>query len=253
MMTKWIGIKTRIKSIEEMDYDMDNLILNVRRFYNMTIERSNSETSIIDLFEARTYFETCVTIIKSLIDPGDNELIDMVNTSTAFIKDIDIYFDNLLAILDVQQKDIQNEIKQVNAKLVDAFYIKLAIKGFREKIVDYMNNLILMPFMNSLNNYKKYESIIKTGRIKIGEDEYEITKKKIFEYILFTEIFKSAKLKGSPVRQKVSASSGLSSSFHETNIIKPGKSKPMETISQADNPPELQEEFPSIIDFEDNF
>lgn len=253
MMTEMIRCKNKIDRIKNINLEIDLLVQNSRRFYNLCLEKSNSDKNILSLFEARTYFESCLTIIKSMIEPNENELISKVNLQQQdFRMAIDILFENFMSVLDVETKELKKYIDDSKVNISNEFIVKVCVKSFREKIMDYMENLVLFPLTNTLRIYDELE---RKGKIKEttysegeGKDikEINLTKRKYFEYILFTEVFKSAKIKGSQTRQKITASQGSLSNFHETNIIKPGRNKQEVFSIPRDSPPEPMAEFEDI-------
>jgi len=211
-------------------------------FRNLCTQRNDYKKEIMNLFEAKSYFESCLTIIKNFIEPGDNKKIKQINEEHGTHDVLEKYFENLLAIIDSDQSSL--ELNMGNLKLLNTFSIKMGAKRFREKLKSYQEDLIRSPINDSLEVFNRLKYNFKEGT----------NEKEVFEYILFCKVFVSAKIKGYPERQKVSKSSGsLGSTFNETNIIKQPKTRlkqgqEVETVNPR--PPEIEEEFPDIFESE---
>ena len=141
-----------------------------------------------------------------------------------------------MSVLDLEQTKLEDDVKE-SKKIINAFIIQVGIKNFREKLKDYMENLVVSPLFNAFLTYKNLKNLKSEN------------KKEIFEYILFREVFISAKIKGSETRQKLKASArSMGSSFHETNVIKQGRSKSGLTESTQDITPKEIEQFPDLFE-----
>ena len=207
-------IKIEIEKVN-ININLMNILSLCNGIYNLCIYRREEISKTINkLLRAKTNFEVALTLIKGIIEPNENKLIDEINLEYSSHNVLDEYFNNFLSILDVEQKNIQDSIK-VNRIMggVDDNKI-LIINSFREKIIDYTDTLLVIPLLKSLITFNKYSSVAKGNHDPLN----------VFEYILFRELFISAKIKGSSTRQKVSLSTAsIGSTFHETNITKVGR------------------------------
>ena len=221
-------IENELSDLEDVYLDISRIAKLSNSFYNLCIEKNNQERSILNLFQARTHFESCLTILKSLIEPNKNDYIQIINAQFSVHDALEKYFENFLAILDTEQKNLQSNVNQSKI-LTPQFMVQISIKLFREKLVDYMENIIITPFYNSVVLYKNLKE----------------KNKESFEYVLFREVFISSKIKGSAMRQKITvATQSFGAQFHETNITKYGKRQPREgeiEIQDVDIPPDIDE------------
>jgi len=196
----------------EMITDISKLSVLANQFYNLCTERNNTNKSIINLFTARTCFESCITMLKIIIEPENNSKIKKLDVESNLYHKLETYFENFMSILDLEQKDLEKNVKELKS-IIDPFAVIVGIKTYREKLVDYMNNLIILPLYNACNVYNNLTLGIK--------DQTTIHKEELFTYLLFREVMISAKIKGSEKRQKIKISSGeFGSRISETNIIK---------------------------------
>lgn len=240
MTNQWIQIHNDIEYLEDLGVELLELFRFSEIFNNLCIGRKDLKKEILNLFEARSYFESCLILLKSFIEPNDNPYIKEVNAEHMTHDVLEKYFENLLSILDADQIKMKDNFG--DSKLLNPFSIKMSVKMFREKIIGYQNDLILFPIYNSIEIFKKKEKSLKK----------DVNKREVFEYILFSQVFISAKIKGSPERQKTSkVTSAFGSSFHETNIIKQGKSRNndnQEITTVNPSPPDMDDEFPEIFE-----
>lgn len=221
-------------------WNLDSLIDSINKFRNCLLPASEHLEEVFDLFRARTYFESCLSIIKSIINPEKNTLIENLKTnheSFQFYNASQIlekFFDNFMSILDKEFEDFY-QLDNQGYKKVDP-YVPVQVRSVREKLKDYMNSLILFPLQKSFQVY----STLQTEKTK-----------EVFEYILFREVLIASSIKGSEMRQKLIMSGGGGASFHETNIIKSPRSRSKSEPIQQNLPMELIP--PGIEEFTDIF
>lgn len=246
-------IQIRARQFPELEINLFNLVTYSGKFYNCCIFTGRGK-DIFKLYEARRWFESCLTIMKDLIEPSNNELIE-VHAENHFIS-IEEYFDNLLSITDSELTELKINNKTIRKNFVPGEVIDIHLKYIKEKLMDYMENLVIMPLLKSLTEYRDYSTKIKElPKIKVQRDgkdiERTVTKKQIFEYLLFRNMFISSRLRGSPMRQRISVSSGLGISINEKNIYKTGgrKKAPATTGQTLETPPSVKE-FDDIFDID---
>lgn len=216
MRTDFVYAKSKLEEIDEIYLDVSKIVHVANKFFNLCVEIQDQNKAILNLFEAKTYFEVCITVLKSIIEQ-DNLRIEKVNEKHSSLDVLEKYIENFMAILDARQEKLYSSVKQSrdSGGIVTTFTVNISVKSFRETLVDFMNDLVILPLINATKKY----------RIVSFELE-ESKRKEAFEYLLFREIVISAKIKGSTTRQKLTlASDSFGSHFHETNITKVGKSR----------------------------
>ena len=72
-------LENEMIELEGIFIDLSRLRRLVNQFYNLCMERTNENKSILNLFTARANFESCITIIKGMIEPSDSKLIILKN------------------------------------------------------------------------------------------------------------------------------------------------------------------------------
>jgi hypothetical protein len=235
-------IETEMEHLQEINLELSKFVFHVKKFSNSCILKNDIKRNIYKLAEAKSHLLSCLTIIKNKIESENNDLINDYKTSNQINqKDIDDYFDNFLSIIDTNQKQLIKDIQNSEDNIISGLTVQSSIKNFMEELKDGMENVVLYPITSSIRIYTSNNF----------EDKWkEISKRKLFKFILFRCVLISAKIKGSEKRQKASLSStAIGSTFHETNIIKPGKNQ----VRQREQ--EINEEFhdKEIDDFEDIF
>jgi len=213
MRTDWIQIQNNLGDLDYLNLDLDRLYRLAHQFHNLVLPKRNFETEVFHLLEAKSNFETSLTILKGLIEPKDNPLINEINQKNYSSDILEVYFENFMSIIDSDLKLLQDSLTR--RKGVFEEFNPMIVKKIREQLTENMDNLILYPLMKS---YKIFMHLDKNSIKNLPED---ITPKEVYEYLLFREVFISAKIKGSSMRQKVSvASQSMGATFHETNITK---------------------------------
>ncbi|MEM3075071.1 MAG: hypothetical protein QW727_03980 [Candidatus Pacearchaeota archaeon] len=233
MRTEIEYIKNNSENLEKISGEIYYISILLNKILNCCISKKNEEKNIFSLLEAKTYFESCLTSLKLIIEPNNNSMINKINQEYYSYDAIEKYCGLFLTILDSEQKELER-FAQETRRLVNPIMVSIAIKSFREKLIDYTINLIIMPLYNSI---KTYQILSYT----MSEKE----KRENFEYILFRHVFISSKLKGSQDRQKAKiASQSMGASFKETNITKIGRGKSNEDIpvESIKSPPEINSE-----------
>jgi len=209
MRRELTNLQIDLESLEELDTDLMKIAMYSKKFINLSMPRKSLMEEIFHLMEAKTCLETSITILKSMIESNENKLIEKVNTRYYSYDILEQYFDNFMSILDAEMKDLNSLISRYRNTIAKEPDLTVNIKSFREKLVNYMTNLIILPLINATIIYKKLD---KTN----CEDP-----KERFQYILFREVYISAKIKGSQMRQKVSvATQASNATFQTTNITK---------------------------------
>ncbi|MEK6882588.1 MAG: hypothetical protein AABY22_23405 [Nanoarchaeota archaeon] len=241
MREKMQWSKNKLIDMEDIAMDLTQLDFLVNKFSNLIIPKKEEQKSVLSLLEARTFFESCLTIIKGIIEPNDNPLIEKINEKYYTHDALGKYFDIFLTILDYEQKILQDYVTE-SRKLISPIIIQVAITAFREKLIDYMGNIIVSPLYNAVMEYENNLSNL---------EKEKIDKKKSFEYMLFRQVFISAKMKGSQDRQKaIMSGRNMGSTFKETNITKIGSGKDnTQDINEVQIPPSLESfKDPFILD-----
>lgn len=223
----------------KINIDFKLLSKNANNFYNKCLESTNDDLNVLKLFEITSYFESCLTNMKSLLEMQENILIEeqMKKHNFDFIKNFEANVDNLMSVLDSERTKIKDYLSR--STIINPILIKVTIKSFREKIKDYMENLIIYPLDRSVYLFSFYESkgLIETF-IKKNSD---VNKEMIFQYILFKELLYSSQIKGSDKRQKSSYSGVSSMTVHENNVIKPYKAPKSEQNEKNDYMDDFEE------------
>jgi len=242
MRIQWIKANSHLEDIKDLNLELSRIRSTVNHFYNLVIENNKLEKNILKVFEAKACFETALTMVKGLIEPETNDMIDKLNKDQMNMNydKIKDYFDNLLAILDKEGESLKTQVSVSNGKIQPSYMARVYLTSYREKLKDYMSNLIVYPFINASRYYKILDK-------KIKEDESRI---KIFEYLLFREVFISAKIKGSSIRHKSGSAIG-NATFHETNAYK--ITKPRDSTMNDKPLLEVEEEFPDLFYNEQDF
>lgn len=255
MRIKWFDI---CQDMEKFNFDTEDIVEMENfadKFYDATLLKLNSEKNLLRLFEARGCLEGCITLIHSFINPSENKLIKQANSTSDYSAHLENYFDSLLAVMDAEIQSLKKQIEDMNIHITHGFIAVLNVKMFRERLVDYMNHLITLTLWRACKEYKTV--IIKNRKnlvdekikIKTGENTELVPLKEIFEYILFRELISAAKIKGLPLRQKVSASAGMGiGSMSETNVYRSGRGK-----QQMEGPMNIDSSPPPADDFFDIF
>ena len=230
-------IKNELTNSEGIWLDLNYLVNSSNQFYNLCLKRTEEEKAILNLFEARMNLESCLTFLKEIIEVHENKLIQKINESHPILDLMDNYYENLFAILDLEEQKLRDYLTE-SKKLFNPFLITVSIKSFKERLLGYMSDLVLFPLLNAVTKYKNI--------INFTEE-----RKVVFEYILFREVYISAKIKGSQARQKLAmASHTLGARFSETNIIKSGKKSL--TPEQQDQlnfiPPKIEDQFSDMFE-----
>jgi hypothetical protein len=188
------------------------------------------DKDLAKVIEARTHLETTITILKRIIEPEENKLINTINNSYHSHDILEAYLENFLTILDEQFNKLRESMSRYEQ---DSLVAKINVKSFRERMIDYMYNLIVHPLVAASYDLKHYK----------GDLHPSITQRELFEYLLFRQFFIAAKIKGSEQRRKVAFSSSDGNvTFTETNILKKGKGKVDNPQMQIRTPPSLNEE-----------
>lgn len=234
-----------IYELEELDFyypEINKFRWAVTEFSNACILRMNNREDILDLYKAVSLFETSLTILKSIIEPSGNKLIEKLNVQYSTNDILENYFGDFLSILDSSLAALSNNIGDSLVKIDNSYLATASIQLAREKLTGAMTDLIISPLVKSLAVFRDF-MIKNRERIdcgKIGMEGGAIDLKDFFEYILLREVFISAKIKGAPSRLKSALSSGRSgASFYEKNIIKQGESKNRtEDTRKRDVPPD---------------
>ncbi|MFW9880954.1 MAG: hypothetical protein ACFFG0_48450, partial [Candidatus Thorarchaeota archaeon] len=185
--------------------------------------------NISDLIKARVIFETCLTILKSAVEPRNNEYIYNINCKYHSYEEFEKNLANSLVILDVMQLEFEKVERKMEFMNNPVFPIK--IKAFKDKLVDCMENLVLNPLLFALRN---------TLELITNKDFDD------FCYQLFREMYSSVKIKGMDVRQKVATASGsLGATFHETYYERGSKQRKKQNFDEENysdtTPPEYPE------------
>ena len=241
MRTELAQITDNMIPLRKLNIDVDDITHIVTDFDNLCIMR-NEDRDINKLIEAKTRFETGLTLLKSLIEPRENRFISGINEKYDSHDVLVSYLDNLITILDSEQTKMIDSLKLVRDRLIFDSLQNIFNKSFKEKMHDYVYNLIVIPLLKASTKYIFAQDLFKE----------EKDKKEIFEYILFREVFIASKIKGSKTR-KDSSISGMGSNFHETNIIKPGRTRSIHQAQfTAQTPPDVPgQEFNDFLKDED--
>ena len=213
MRSDWIQIQSNLDKLEELNLDLNRLYSHAFKFYNQLMPIRLFSTEVFHIMEAKSNFETCLTILKGLIEPKDNPLINEINQKHYSFDVLETYFENFLAIIDSDVKLLQDSLTRRRG-LIEEFN-PMIVKKIREQLNENMDNLILYPLIKAHRNF------VVLDKESIKNLPEEVTLRNVFEYLLFREVFISAKIKGSGVRQRVSIASQMAgATFHETNITK---------------------------------
>lgn len=238
--TDWIQIQSDLEGLDYLNIDIDRLCRLAHQFYNLILPKKHFATEVFHILEAKSNFETSLTIIKCLIEPKDNPLINEINQKHYSSDVLEVYFENFMSIIDSDIKLLQDSLTRRRG-IIDEFN-PMIVKKIREQLTENMDNLVLYPLMKAYKNFIHLKDSIKN----LPEN---ITHREIYEYLLFREVFISAKIKGASMRQKVSvASQSVGATFHETNITRsPRASKNKIQVGYTDSTP------PDLDDFDELF
>jgi hypothetical protein len=173
MLEKMSYAENELINLEEIHLDISQIVALTNRFYNLCTERIKEEKFILLLFEARTCLESSITMVKVLVEPKDNKYIEEVNEKHFSHDILEKYFENFMAILDVEQQKIVSYIED-SKKFASPFVVTAAVKTYRERLIDYMENLVLTPIYNAVVSYKNWVDVKKNENSK-----------DVFEYFLF--------------------------------------------------------------------
>jgi len=242
MRTDWIQIQSDLSDLDYLNLDLDRLYRLAHQFHNLVLPKKHFATEVYHILEAKSNFETSLTILKGLIEPKNNPLINEINHKHYSSDILEVYFENFMSIIDSDLKLLQDSLTR--RKGVFEEFNPMIVKKIREQLTENMDNLILYPLM------KSYKIFLNLDANNIRDLPDDITKRDIYEYLLFREVFISAKIKGSSIRQKVSvASQSMNATFHETNITKPprGSKTTKIPINYIDSTP------PDLDDLDDLF
>mgnify|MGYP001579733563 CR=1 FL=1 len=225
MREQWTECQEEINKFEDITTDLDKLENYANKIYSRCVLRRDNREDVMNILEAISHLEGCISTMKSIIDPDGNPLIDLFNTRHIYGDLLEEYISNMMAIIDLKSQEIKRNIRESEERIITTYVVTITVKMLSENIRNHLEDLILSPLMNAIRDYKKYQIYFddKTDspfrRIKKG---MEFTKQDLFEYLLFREVFIAVKIKGSTLRQKVATSmSATAPSFHETKIIKP--------------------------------
>lgn len=245
MRYQWSDIKLELEELEDVSIDLFEIVSLSEKFFNLCIRKKQTSTKFIQkLLIAKTYLETCLTLIKSIVEPNENIFIEHTNEKMQSYDILEKYFENFMAILDGEQKTTIDTLK--NVSMFNKSVPDIHLNSYKEKLVDHMNNLVLYPLLNAYKNYSDYmfNKNLPT----------EVSKKDIFIYMLFREVYIASKIKGSALRQKIAVASQTvgSSTFHETNITRSPSKRNYDFNPNINKvPPESPEDFFKDLDIFD--
>lgn len=240
MRVRLFEIEKKVEDLEFSSLNLQSLKMSADKFCNCCITKNNNEKDVMHVFEARSHLENCINILKSIIEPSDNILIENINAERDSYDIIEKYLENFFAIIDADSEKLKQDIKMARERFIIDYMAKIGIKSFMEKLKNSMDNLVLLSLENALKNFAEY-------KIKYRDKEFTfngqvIADRLVFEYILFREFFISAKIKGSSARQKVTISSGAGGvSIHETNITKSRKKPTIQSEEPIESPPNIED------------
>jgi hypothetical protein len=242
MRLRWVNSTENLMNNKDIGLDITELKKNAFSFYSLCILNGHDiSLDIKNLVNARRHLETCLTLLKGIIDPKNNQIIDQVNQQVYSYRAFLDYLDNANAVLDAMQGHFFKTTTASTPISATPQYYTL-VDSFKEKMLDYMNNLVLMPI------HLSYQRFLYTKNIKKDSETYV--------YLLFREIYSSVEIRGSPSRLKVEMSTGsYGTAFNErvTNIIKTPGYKGADGQNIADTTPPEAEQIQDSERFQDPF
>jgi hypothetical protein len=237
-------IKHSLWKYPELRENLERLDDEVLKFCNIT---GGDIDDALRILKARRHFESCLTICKSFIDPETNDYIEKVNDK---LHSYDFFIDgigNSLAVLDKLESELESLDEQTVYKSHDKIKSKISFKSykFREKLKDYMENMIIFPFISAIKNFYNFPNEIKGNKV--------VKDKNLFMYLLFRELYGTIEIKGSEKRQLQFITGSGKVNMSETNIYKNAKNKPIQLDDYGDtNPPEIPENIRLVNPFEES-
>jgi len=242
MRSEWVELENKLMNLSEIYTDITKLHRSALKVYNKCMLHTDMGRNVFGLFEAKSYLEYCLSIMKSLVESDTNEIIEHYKQSNSFSnteeEKMEKWFDSFLSDLDAKQAKLIMSLEDRNME--SKLKAPALIQAFMRQIMEILETIVLLPLSISLKIYmkrgiEKHKELIRDNKV--------ISKRKIFDYFLFRQILNASKIKGGEKRQKTSISSGSqNATFQEVTNIRQGKPRKLQEIPTIEKEEETDEE-----------
>jgi hypothetical protein len=236
-----------IKKIKDINFNFENLRKEVFSFHNCIQirnlflkdkfkQKKRIYDAIKSLMEARSHFDTCMTILKSLFELESNEYIQHANTKYKTYQGFTSYLGISNARLDMLTESLK-EIERSTDIIINQISLTW-IENYKNTLDHYMNSFIINSLKESIRKFKiiPEEKIIdvkgENKTVKIVKDM------EFFSYLLILECYRTSEIEGAIARQIITQGGKASSlkTMEFTPVAQPtGLPPDMRTVEEESN------------------
>jgi len=211
--------------LRKVPIDINEIENNVREFYNC-LDFDENEDLKTQCLDARSYLDTARLLLKNLISPEENPLMNEYKKAYIFMQENLGRVDKRLNTVEEENiEDLQVHEKNTDSKILDSPFIRRYVNS----LLNCMQHLVYYPIKNALKKFNKTEETENGEKI--------IKSKKLFLYFVFLELLHSSESMGSITAEKGTKKTSTIAPVHEINS--------KEDYSQeTDSPPSLPENLP---------